>query len=204
MPLKSRWQIDIPTVSLSSYLFTAPSAPLSDKPLLIDAENPDHHLTFHSYRAWSQRLAAGLRRTGFQPGDRLLLFAGNTIFFPVVLQGAVMAGGIFTGANPGFVARELAHQLRDSGAAVMIVAEESVETALEAAAAVGLARERVFVMGSGAEMWGGSEEREGVRGLRHWSELLAGEEEARGFEWEEFTRAEQMERTAVINYSSGT
>jgi 4-coumarate--CoA ligase len=49
----------------------------------------------HTYRLWSQRVAAGLRKSGLQPGDRVLLFSGNTLLFPVLFMGVVMAGDIF-------------------------------------------------------------------------------------------------------------
>lgn len=202
MPWKSRWQIDIPVQSLSTYLFTSPTAPLSDKPILIDAEAPQYHLTHRTYRDWSKRLAAGLRNAGFEPGDRLLLYSGNNVFFPVVLQGTVMAGGIFTGANPSYVARELAYQLQDSGAKFLITAEGSLETALEAVEVARFSRERLFVMGSGFEVFDDTTRE--VQGVRHWSSLLGSVEEGEGFAWEEFTTREQMDRTAVINYSSGT
>ena len=64
-----------------------------------DAPDPQPVLAF------IRRFAAGLRKAGLQPGDRVLLFSGNSLFCPIVLLGIVMAGGIFTGANPGFVAR---------------------------------------------------------------------------------------------------
>ncbi|KAK3715972.1 hypothetical protein LTR37_006702 [Vermiconidia calcicola] len=203
MPWKSRWNIDIPTLSLPSYLFTSPSAQLPEKPILIDAERPEHHLTHHSYREWSKRLACGLlRNAGFEAGDRLLLYSGNTVFFPVVLQGTVMAGGIFTGANPSYVARELAYQLEDSGAKILICGEGSLDTALEAADSIHLPRERVFVMGDGFEVF--EDRAKSVRGIRHWTSLLASEEEGAKFEWEQLPTREQMDRTAVLNYSSGT
>lgn len=202
MPWKSRWQIDIPTLSLSSYLFTSPDAPLSDKPILIDAEKPQYYLTHHTYREWSKRLAAGLRHAGFQTGDRLLLYSGNNVFFPVVLQGTVMAGGIFTGANPSYVARELAYQLQDSGAKFLITAEGSLDTALEAIKIANFPRERMFAMGAGFEVF--DETAQPVSGIQHWSNLLAPPSKGSKFRWETFTKRAQMNRTAVINYSSGT
>lgn len=98
MPLKSKWSVDLPEVSLSTYLFGSPTATLSDKPLLLEASTPDtQYLTAASLRLWCQRFAAGLRREGLQRGDRVLLFSSNTLFFPVVVIGTIMAGGVFTG-----------------------------------------------------------------------------------------------------------
>ena len=202
MPWKSRWSVPIPSLSLSSYLFQSPTAALSDKPILIDAEQPNYYFTHHSYREWSKRFAAGLRQAGFQTGDRLLLYSGNTMFFPIVLQGTVMAGGIFTGANPTYVARELAYQLQDSGATFLISAAGSLTTALEAASSIRFARDRVFVMGDGYEVFDNNAQ--GVNGVQHWSSLLAPPSIGASFVWEDFTSHDQMARTAVLNYSSGT
>jgi hypothetical protein len=45
---------------------------------------------------------------------------------------------------------------------------------------------------------------EDVQGVKTWTRLLASPSEAAEFKWEEFhTRAEQN-RTAILNYSSGT
>lgn len=99
MPWKSKWSVEVPTCSLPSYLFPSQVGSLGDTPLIIDGERPDVYLTHTTYRDWAKRLAAGLRKAGFRPGDRLLLFSGNTIFFSVVQFGTIMAGGIFTGAN---------------------------------------------------------------------------------------------------------
>ena len=202
MPHRSRWSIDIPTQSLTSFLFGLPTAKLDDKPILINAENSDQYLTHHTYREWSKRLALGLQQRGFRPGDRLLLFSGNTVFFPVILQGVLMAGGIFTGANPTYVAREVAYQLQDSGATFLITAASSVATALDAASSIDFPKDRIFVMGNGSEIF--EDRSTAVSGVQHWTSLLASASEAAGFSWEEFTTREQMNRTAVINYSSGT
>lgn len=202
MPYKSRWSIDIPTQSLSTFVFGSSNATLEGKPLIIDAEKPNVYISHHSYREWSKRLARGLRKAGLQNGDRVLLFSGNSVFFPVIIQGAVMAGGIFTGANPSYVARELAYQLQDSGAKFLITAEGSLDTALEAASSIKFPQDRIFVMGDGSEMFDG--QAKAVREIKHWSSLLASEAEGAKFKWEEFKSRERMDRTAVINYSSGT
>ncbi|KAB8252959.1 hypothetical protein BDV35DRAFT_375417 [Aspergillus flavus] len=112
----------------------------------LDAERLDtHYSTTHDLRLWSQRFAAGLRKSGLRPGDRVLMFPGDDLFFPVVFMGIIMAGGIFTGANPMSVPRELAYQLEDSGATYIICARASLDTAIEAARLVDLSRDKVFV-----------------------------------------------------------
>ncbi|KAK3065750.1 hypothetical protein LTS18_002437, partial [Coniosporium uncinatum] len=170
MPINSRWKVDIPNVSLTDYLFTSPTHPLPDKPVFYSAAQPDHCLTFKSYRLWCQRFAAGLRKAGLQTGDRVLLFSGNTLFFPVVIHGAMMAGGVFTGANPTYVARELAYQLKDSEAKFLIVAEESIEVALEAAKSISFPTSHVFTFDDGSKTFQGTGKSIGE--VRHWSTLL--------------------------------
>jgi long-subunit acyl-CoA synthetase (AMP-forming) len=100
MPLKSRWQTTLPEVVLPTYLFGSPTSKLSDTPLLLEAKNPDtQYHSAASLRLWCQRFAAGLQARGLQKGDRVLLFSGNTLFFPVVVIGTIMAGGVFTGMS---------------------------------------------------------------------------------------------------------
>ncbi|RMY99803.1 hypothetical protein D0862_06970 [Hortaea werneckii] len=204
MPWASRWSLDIPSLSLPDFLFTSPAAPLDNgKPLIIDAERPRQYLTHHTYRLWSQRLAAGLTKAGFKRGDRLLLYSGNTIFFPVVLMGTIMAQGVFSGANPTYVARELAYQLQDSGAKILITSEASLPTALEAARIVGFSREQIFVFDDGSDTFNNCGR--SVDGIRHWSSLLASPEKGSLYAWPTLSTPKQMaETTAVLNYSSGT
>lgn len=202
MPWKSRWHIDIPTVSLPTYLFGAQDATLEEKPIILDAEQPSYCLSNQSYREWSKRLAAGLKARGFQDGDRLLLFSGNTIFFPVVLLGTIMAGGIFSGANPTYVARELAYQLQDTGAKFLITAEGSLDTALEAAKSIGFPTNQIFNFDGGYETFDGKGKPS--RDVQHWSSLLASPSEGSRYRWQEFTTPSQMQQTVVLNYSSGT
>lgn len=202
MPWKSRWQVDVPQCSLPTYLFNSPTAQLSETPLIIDADKPEYALSHHTYRLWAKRFAAGLKKNGFQQGDRVLLFSGNTIFFPCVLLGAMMAGGVFTGANPSYVARELAYQLQDSGARFLIAAEATLDTTLEAVDSIGFPRERVFVFDSGYATFDGKGQ--AVKGVRHWSHLLASPAEGEKFAWQELSTPQELDRTAVLNYSSGT
>ncbi|GAB7365617.1 hypothetical protein MBLNU230_g6686t1 [Neophaeotheca triangularis] len=205
MPWKSRWTIDIPTASLPTYLFGPPSTPSSEletKPILIDSDEPSYNLTQRSYRQWSKRLAAGLKNAGFQPGDRLLLYSGNTIFFPTVLMGTIMAGGIFTGVNPGNVAKELAYQLSDSGAKFMLSSSAGHDIALDAAKSINFPTSHVFVFDNGYATFDNAGAPE--KSIQHWSKLHASSSSADSFQWKDFTTQDAMSRTAVLNYSSGT
>lgn len=203
MPWKSRWTVDIPQQSLPSYVFTSPSAELADTPLLLDADQAEKYWLSHkTYRLWCQRFAAGLIKAGLQPGDRVLLFSGNTLFFPVVFMGVIMAGGVFTGANPTYVARELAYQLKDSGAKFLITSGVSLETSLEAVQSIDFPRERVFLFDNGYDTFDGKGKAR--QGIEHWTRLLASPTEGEKFAWQELSTPEQLNQTICLNYSSGT
>jgi acyl-CoA synthetase (AMP-forming)/AMP-acid ligase II len=80
------------------------------------------------------RFAAGLAASGFRPGDTLLMFAPNSIEWPIVALGAMAAGGVVSGVNPSYGAAELAHQMRDAGARFAFTSLPLLATLREAAA----------------------------------------------------------------------
>lgn len=109
-----------------------------------------------------------------------------------------MAGGIFTGANPGFVARELAYQLQDSGAKFLICTDSSLELGIEAASSVGMGKERVLLFDD--ELFEGT--CTSRLGVRNWASLMASEVVGKNFRWVE--PADPNDTICCLNYSSGT
>jgi 4-coumarate--CoA ligase len=202
MPIKSRWTCPIAEVSVPAYLFGNPTTPLSTTPLLIDARRPEYYLSQTTYRLWCQRFAAGLRANGLQKGDRVLLFSGNSCFFPVVIVGTIMAGGIFTGANPTYTPRELAYQLTDSGAKFLITSDASIEVATAAAKQAKLPETSVFLFDDGLATFEGRGSSQG--NLRHWTQLVAPEAVGKEFVWDDLSPEEVKNTTVTLNYSSGT
>jgi 4-coumarate--CoA ligase len=204
MPLKSRWTLDIPQCSLPTFFFKSPTAPLSDtKRCYLDADHPDTlYFTRADFRLWCQRFGLGLQRSKhFKKGDRILLFSGNNIFFPVVFLGTLCGGGIFTGANPSYVSRELAYQLKDSGATYLFCADASLDTGIEAARMVGMSLDKVFVFNH--NNFGSTTRIPPQKGCQHWSALLASAEDAASFAWDDL-RGDASNTTLALNYSSGT
>ncbi|OTA90993.1 hypothetical protein M434DRAFT_33125 [Hypoxylon sp. CO27-5] len=200
MVISSRWTVPIPSCSLQKWVFESSFGPLPDTPQFIDPERPEtHFITKSGFRLWSKRFAIGLTRAGLKPGDRVLLFSGNSLFTPVVFMGILMAGGVFTGANPSFVARELAYQLKDSGASFLIAGDASMETAVEAAAQAGLPKGRIYSFDATAL---DAEIGRPRLGSQHWTSLLASEAEAAKFDWIE--PADAKTTVCALNYSSGT
>jgi len=203
MPYKSRWSLPIPESSFPTWLFTSPSTDLGDAACYLDAASPEENfLTRNSFKLWSQRFALGLHRSGlFKEGDRVLVFSGNTLATPVAFMGTLMAGGIFTGANPLFTARELAYQLRDSGASILLCSDASIQTGIEAAKLSGLGQGRIFVFN---KSFGKSSDSVSAEGLRYWSDLIAPAEEAKDYQWPQLTGPGECHTTLALNYSSGT
>ncbi|KAL9945187.1 hypothetical protein ACHAQF_003514 [Verticillium nonalfalfae] len=204
MPVKSRWEEELPNCSLQQWIFGSPSAPLPDRKAFLDADRPDtHFVTFSEYRLLAKRIALGLQAAGLKRGERVLLFSGNSLYFPSVFLGVLMAGGVFTGANPGFVARELAYQLKDSGASFMVAAAASIDIAVEAAAEVGMPGNHVFVFDTTIPGQAPvTPPRADSKGTRHWTELLGPAAEAEAFNWVE--PEDSRTTTCCLNYSSGT
>ena len=109
-----------------------------------------------------------------------------------------MAGGIFTGANPGYVARELAYQLKDSGAKFLLCADASLELGVEAAESIGMSKDRVFLFDD--EIFEGTSKSR--FGVRNWNTLCAPEVDAKDFIWHE--PKDPKDAICCLNYSSGT
>ncbi|QUJ75093.1 AMP-binding protein [Sulfitobacter albidus] len=84
-----------------------------------------------------KRLAGGLNARGFGAGKTVALMAPNMPDYAVVFHGVAWAGGTITTINPTYTAAEVAHQLRDSGADMLITVPMFLETAQAAATEVG-------------------------------------------------------------------
>ena len=207
MPQKSRWTVPLPEVSLPTFIFGPPGTSLPDTLAYADAESPETlSLTWATYRLWSQRFAAGLAAAGLRPGDRVLVFVGNDVMFPVLHTGTLMAGGIFSTANSHFVAREVVHQLVLTEPRFLIAGRDQLPVALEAAKIAGMDRERVFLFDNEPlriERGGEDVSREGGGVVRHWKALLASEEVGRRYVWEDLSPEEAKTKTAILIFSSG-
>ncbi|MDN7904874.1 AMP-binding protein [Burkholderia diffusa] len=88
-----------------------------------------------TYRTLAQKVdafASYLQSIGVKPGDRVAIMLPNTFQYPVALFGTLKAGAIVVNVNPLYTARELAHQLKDSGAQTIVVFENFASTLQEA------------------------------------------------------------------------
>ena len=92
-----------------------------DRVAIIDG---DRRFTYGELGAGSSKLAAALAGLGVQPGDRVGILSPNCIEFEVAFFGILKAGAIVTTINSGYREHEIAHQLRVSGAGILIVHHE--------------------------------------------------------------------------------
>ena len=78
-----------------------------DQVALIDAAS-ERKYTFGVLDHLMGRFAAGLKANGFKPGDTLLMFAPNLPEWPIAAFGAMLAGGVVSGADSSYGAGDLA------------------------------------------------------------------------------------------------
>ncbi|KAI8924356.1 hypothetical protein BC831DRAFT_310536 [Entophlyctis helioformis] len=159
------------------------------KPAFIDAATGET-ITFGDHIRRVQAFASGfVHHLGFKKGDVLAMFSPNSIHYPAIVFGAVAAGGAFSGANPTNTADELAYQLKDSGASILVADPSVLATAKQAAKTAGLRADRVFVLAKQA-----------VDGTRSVFDLMS-DKPLPKITW---TKDELHNKPAYLCYSSGT
>ncbi|MCC4117366.1 long-chain-fatty-acid--CoA ligase [Aromatoleum toluclasticum] len=85
-------------------------------------------ITFAQLDAEAREFAGWLQSRGLKKGDRVALMMPNLLQYPVALFGALRAGCIVVNCNPLYTARELEHQLKDSGATAIVIVENFAHT----------------------------------------------------------------------------
>lgn len=80
-------------------------------------------MTYAELDARSRDFAAWLQSLGLKKGTRVALMMPNTLQYPIALYGTLRAGCVVVNCNPLYTPRELEHQLKDSGAEVIVILE---------------------------------------------------------------------------------
>src|SRR6266487_5488762 len=78
-------------------------------------------LTYAQFSSLANRFATGLKRLGIKQGDRVAIALPNIPQYPIAFYGALRAGAVVVPTNPIYTGRELQHQLKDSGASVIVM-----------------------------------------------------------------------------------
>jgi len=110
-------------------------------------------LTFGEVDELSKALAAWLQGRGLKKGARVAVMMPNVLQYPVAVVAVLRAGFIAVNVNPLYTARELEHQLKDSGAEAVIVLENFAAT-LQAALATGDTAVKHVIVGAMGDLLG--------------------------------------------------
>lgn len=98
-----------------------------------NAANPfsvcmDRWMSYRQLDELSTALGAWLQGQGLEPGARVAIMLPNIPQFSVTMAGVLRAGYTCVNVNPLYTARELEHQLRDSGATAIVILENFAKT----------------------------------------------------------------------------
>jgi acyl-CoA synthetase (AMP-forming)/AMP-acid ligase II len=110
--------VEIPDLSVPAYVLAA-GKERPDAPALIDGLKGDT-ITHGQLAAYVDRVAAALHARGLRKGDVVAVFCPNTPWYPVVFHGIAAAGCVMTPINSLYTPDEIAFQLKDSGAKILI------------------------------------------------------------------------------------
>jgi acyl-CoA synthetase (AMP-forming)/AMP-acid ligase II len=133
----------IPDVALTPFVL-GKAERLGDKVAIVEAGSGRSY----SYRQIADgvgKLAAGLNARGFRKGDVLAIMSPTLPEYPIAFHGVASAGGVNTTLNPTYTADEIAFQLNDSRARLLLTIPPLVGKAQEAAAKSKV--EEIFVFG---------------------------------------------------------
>lgn len=76
----------------------------------------------------SQTFGVYLQSLGLVKGDRVAIMMPNVLQYPIAVAGILRAGYTLVNVNPLYTARELEHQLKDSGAKAIVILENFAAT----------------------------------------------------------------------------
>ena len=85
-------------------------------------------MTYGQLDSLSAALGAWLQSQGLEPGARVAIMLPNIPQFAVTMSAVLRAGYTCVNVNPLYTARELEHQLKDSGATTIVILENFAKT----------------------------------------------------------------------------
>ncbi|KUM68117.1 4-coumarate--CoA ligase family protein [Streptomyces griseorubiginosus] len=140
--------VDIPEASVFDFLFADLDEAALDHVALIDTADGAQT----TYRELIERVnatAGALAARGIGVGDVVGLLAPNSSRFAVAFHGILRAGATATTINALFTAHDIAKQLTDANATMLITVSALLPQAQEAARTVGITPENLVVLDGG-------------------------------------------------------
>jgi len=99
----------------------------------------DRTMTYGELERASRDFAAYLQNVaGLKRGARVALMMPNVLQYPVAIFAVLRAGMVVVNCNPLYTPRELAHQLKDSGAEAIVILENFAKTLEQVVAQTGV------------------------------------------------------------------
>ena len=89
----------------------------------IAIESMGHKISYRQLDILSKDFAAYLQTLSLEPGSRIGIMFPNVPQYLIAMLGTLRAGFVVVNINPLYTARELEHQLQDSGAAILVMLE---------------------------------------------------------------------------------
>jgi long-chain acyl-CoA synthetase len=112
-------------------------------------------MSYRQLDTLSAAMGAYLQAQGLEPGARVALMLPNIPQFAVSMAGILRAGFTCVNVNPLYTARELEHQLKDSGASAIVILENFAHTLEEVIARTGVRHVIIASMGDLLGFWYG-------------------------------------------------
>ena len=95
----------------------------SKYPERIAIESMGHTISYRQLDVLSKDFAAYLQNLGLDTGARIAIMFPNVPQYLIAMLGTLRAGFVVVNINPLYTARELEHQLQDSGASILVMLE---------------------------------------------------------------------------------
>ncbi|MDT5210225.1 MAG: hypothetical protein QOF67_2640 [Mycobacterium sp.] len=147
-------EVEIPSSSVYDYLFGAIVDVDLDRVALVDTKSGREH-TYREMIGRIDTFAGAMAARGIGVGDVVGLLVPNSSVFAVAFHGILRSGATATTINVLFTAKDIAKQLTDSKAKLLVTIAALLAQAEEAAAAVGLPATALVVLdGDGQEATG--------------------------------------------------
>jgi long-chain acyl-CoA synthetase len=125
--------IEYPTSPLDTFLVNAAAKHPEHTAIIFGAavgsQVLDAKLTYKQLNDLTNRMAAGLQKVGVKKGDRVVIMLPNCPQFVIAAYATWRIGATVVCCNPLYVAREVEHLVRDSGAETLVVMSSLYERA---------------------------------------------------------------------------
>ena len=146
---KSRYpDVEIPSVPITEYVLRRADE-LAGRRAIEDVGSGRGY-TYGELKGAIHALAGGLQAKGIGPGSTVAIMAPNLPEYAIVFHGVAVAGATNTTLNPTYTADEIRHQLKDSGAELLVTIGMFLETAQAAILAFESTGSALFVPAAAA------------------------------------------------------